>query len=79
MRISYFLQIRVLEGNIEKAEAEIYRLDGVLEKIRLVSCSLLFYSYLIRCTKNTMLQEVCLIRSSHQKTSLDDVSFFCRH
>ena len=48
MRISYFLQIRVLEGNIEKAEAEIYRLDGVLEKIRLVSCSLLFYSYLIR-------------------------------
>lgn len=29
-------KIRVLEGNIEKAEAEICRLDGLVEKIRLV-------------------------------------------
>ena len=32
-----FAQIRVLEGNIQKAETEICRLDGLVEKIRLVS------------------------------------------
>ena len=31
------LQIKILENNIQKAESEIYRLDDVLEKIRLVS------------------------------------------
>jgi len=29
-------KIRVLEGNIQKAETEIFRLDGLVEKIRLV-------------------------------------------
>lgn len=32
-----FLQMRVLESNIRKAETEIFRLDGLVEKIRLVS------------------------------------------
>ena len=35
-------QIRVLEGNIQKAETEICRLDALVEKIRLVSSNLCY-------------------------------------
>ena len=37
-----FHQIRVLEGNIQKAEAEICRLDALVEKIRLVSSNMCY-------------------------------------